>query len=97
MATLHVAFGKPGEGALMLMPASPSAAQTITTSGISQASTITATNGDTACVKVSGGRVFIAFGASPTAASNSGYMLNDGDADYFCNLKAGDKIAVIDA
>jgi hypothetical protein len=97
MATFHVSFGRAGDSGIEVMPARPNASQAITTSGSSQASTITAKQGDQCRVTVTGGNVYIAFGASPTAVSTTGYLLLDGDKDYFGALNAGDKVAVIDA
>ena len=97
MATFHVAFARAGDSGIDVMPAKPRATQTITTSGTSQASTIEATQGDQCEVTASGGDVFIAFGAAPTAASNSGYLIPNGATKYYGNLKPGDKVAVIDA
>lgn len=97
MATLHVRFGAAMGGGAPIYAPTPSAAQSITTSGSSQASTVSATQGDIGTVKVTGGNVYVTVGQSPTASAGAGFYLGDGDRVDFGPLRGGDKIAVINA
>ena len=97
MATLHLVFARAGDSGIEVMPAKPRVAETITTSGTSQQSNISAETGDFAAVTVTGGNVWLRFGASPPAASGGGWLLADGDTIYLGGLTLGDKLAVIDA
>lgn len=74
----------------------PRVAETITSSGTSQATTITASVNEIAHITASGGAVFINYGAAPTAASGSGDLIPDGGSLQIGGLASGDKVAVID-
>lgn len=98
MATAHVTFNRTYDvGGQALAAYAPSAAQTITTSGTSQQTTITAGYLDVATITVTGGAVFIAVGTNPTAASGAGYLIPDGGRLELAGLPASAKVAVINA
>lgn len=69
----------------------------ITTSGTSAASTMVAQAGDMLTVGASGGSIRIAIGPAPTALSNGGMWVADGQRVDIGPLSRGDKVAVIDA
>lgn len=95
MATVHIRFGGVmGSGAPVYAPI-PKRAETITSSGSSQASTKAADGGDYCTVTSSGGAVFVAIGQAPVAASGSGDMIPDGSSIDFGPLTDGDKVAII--
>ena len=96
MATAYIRFGGcMGGGAPVLSPI-PDATGTITTSGTSQATTITS-NGSYARISAVGGVIRYAVGAAPVAVAGSGDWVLDGQTVDIGPLNVGDKIAVIDA
>lgn len=98
MATVHITFRNIVDlGASAVASRSPRAAQTITSSGTSQASTITALSGEIAAITAVGGPVFVAIGGTPVAASGAGDLIPDGGHLELGGLITGDKIAVINA
>ena len=103
MATVHVTISRVDDrgdtgGALPLVTSVPEAAQTITSSGTSAASTIAAAKADGLVWSVTAtSNVFVAFGASPTAVSGSGHLVLAGQTRDFSVTAAGEKIAVKDA
>lgn len=71
--------------------------EAVTSSATSQATTITASNGDHVCrIAVSGNDVWVKFGPTPTAASASDILMLAGSVEYF-DINEGDKVAVMDA
>ena len=78
--------------------ATPGDVEDITTSGASQATTITAPNDD--CMLVveawGSGSAWIEIGANPTAAVGTTHLITAPSTRYFAGLKTGDKIAIID-
>lgn len=96
MATIAIAFCAAGEAGLPVASAYPRAVQSITSSGTSQQATITAGNGEICRITASGGKIWIKFGANPTAAAGSDYLIPDGATHEFGIVAAGHKIAVID-
>ena len=97
MATVNVAFNTAMQGSTPVVGAVPTASAAITSSGTSQQTSITAGN-DTACrITAIGGSVWIKFGANPTAAAGSDYLIPSGASHDFGNIPAGYKVAVIDA
>ena len=97
MATAHIAFGGAMSAGAPVYPTKPRAAETITTSGSSQSTTITADQGEYCHVTAPGGAIFIAIDTSPTAASGSGWLVTDGMTMNLGAMKTGQKVAVIDA
>lgn len=95
MATVHIRFGGLMGGGAPVYAPTPSSAQTITSSATSQQSTAVAQAGDYVTVDASGGAVLVAIGQNPTAASSVGDMVQA--TKDFGPLKAGDKVAIIDA
>lgn len=96
MATAYIRFGRVMGGGAPVYSPTPNATATITTSGTSQATTVSAQEGDFIRVTASGGAIRIAIGAAPVALAGSGDWLLDGDTMDLGPLKYGDKIAVID-
>lgn len=96
MATVDIRFGPVmGGGAPAYQKGGKY--QTISSTASSQQSTIIASDGDFARVSSVGGKVRIAFAASPTAIADDGEWVLDGQTIDVGPLSAGDKIAVIDA
>ena len=99
MAAVYITFtGAMGGGAPSLLAISK-AAQKITSSGTSQSTTYAAEGGEYARIVASGGSIAVAVGPLPTAASGATgtHWAVDGVPLDLGPLKAGDKIAVIDA
>ena len=97
MTAVHITLGQiMGAGAHVFAPV-PRAVQALASGGTSAASTITANDGDYACIAAYGGDVLISIGPSPVAATGTGYRIAAGTRMEFGPLKAGDGIAVIDA
>lgn len=97
MATINIVFARAVERTAQIIAGIPSKAEAITTSGTSQASTNAAGNEDCCQLTVTGGNVWIKFGAAPTAAAGSDYLIIDGQTREFGHLPAGTKVAVINA
>lgn len=99
MAKVHIKMGAAVQvGGSSVFPAVPRAVQTMTSSGTSAASTITAQQGETASITVTGGDVFIATGsATPVAASGSGHLIPSGGSLDIALMQPGWAIAVIDS
>lgn len=100
MATVHVVLCRvaPRHWNLPIPDSSPLGADTLTSSGISTQSSLTAPDGHAVwSVTVFGGNVFIAFGADPTAQVDSGWLVLDGQTRDFTIGAAGEKIAIKDA
>ena len=78
--------------------AKPTLVEDITSSGTSQATSITAPNDDCmVCVEsIGSGDVWVKIGASPTAAVGSDHAIAAGQVRYFAGVSAGDAVAVID-
>ena len=97
MSAIHITLGQVmGAGAPVFAP-TPRAVQALASDSTSTASTITADDGDYACIAAYGGDVLITIGPSPVAATGTGYRIATGTRMEFGPLKAGDRIAVIDA
>ena len=97
MATLNIVFARAVERTAVVIAGIPSRAEAITTSATSQASTNAAGNEDCCQLTCTGGNVWIKFGAAPTAAAGSDYLLLDGQTREFGHLPALTKVAVINA
>jgi len=97
MATVHVTFRNAVQmGGSSILSREPRAAESLTSSGTSDATTITAQQGEVASITASGGAVYVAVGASPTAVSGAGDLVPDGGRLDIGAMLNGDKIAVID-
>ena len=98
MATVNIVFSKVGvrgiENSYPAYLAAGSVSEDITSTASSQATTASATEGQTARITVSGGNVRIKAGASPTAIV-TGVLILDGTT-FDWGVEIGDKIAVID-
>ncbi len=95
MATCSIVIGPVNRSVPNSLPTS---ASSITTSGTSQQSSNsvqTADDNEYWVITVSGGDVWVKFGASPTAAAGDEWLINDGQTREF-KARAGDKMAVKD-
>lgn len=97
MATVAVAFTLAMDGPAPVVAAVPGSVQSITSSGTSAASTITAGNDEICQITATGGNVWVKFGSAPTAAAGSDYLILDGQTREFGFVPPGAKVAVIDA
>lgn len=107
MATVHITLGQvtgasvAGES-MPVEPSVPLSADTMTSSGTSAQSSITATLSALArkaafwTVTVTGGNVWAAFGANPTAAADAGQLILDGQTRNFSVSANAEKIAIKD-
>jgi hypothetical protein len=98
MATVNVKFFKPAivKDSGVAMGPDIATPEVFTSSGTSQASTATSADGNTYIRVVStGGNVWLAFDASPTAVTGAGTLIVDGVPEFF-KLEAGHKVALID-
>lgn len=96
MATVSVCFSRPhfvGQAATAVL-SSVSRYETMTSSGASQTSNLTADHGEICRVSVSGGAVTVTSGISPDTAEG-GLILLDGTTEYI-GLSAGETIAIQD-
>lgn len=96
MATVQVNFGTAMGAGAPAFPPAVNAGQAITSSGTSQATTITARSGDYAHVTAVGGAIMVEISNNPTAASGVTWIVADGETKLFGPLKDGDKVAIID-
>jgi len=97
MATVNVTYFRPSilQGATAVYSVNSDATnEVITSSATSQATTATATGKNYARVVTTGGNVWLAFGTSPTAVTNTGRLLVDGVPEVYY-LDDGWKVAVI--
>lgn len=102
MATVHITLSQAEtraltRGTLQILDAAETSADTITSSAMSQQSSITATNATYVwSITADGGAVYLKFGSNPTAASDDGWYLMDGERLYL-GADVSQKVAVIDA
>lgn len=98
MATVNVNYFRPAivKEAAAVMGVSDNVNQVLTSSGTSQATSGSAT-GERNYVRVvaTGGNVYLAFGAAPTAVTAQGHLLIAGIPETFY-LEDGQKVAIID-
>lgn len=104
MATVHIALCNVTANARIVtstMPVPESVtvgSDTITSSGTSQQSSVVASRvGQFWTVAVTGGNVYVCFGADPTAATDAGHLLLDGQTRAFSVTAASEKVAIKDA
>lgn len=103
MATVHATLGSSqarsiaGFG-LPVFDSAVAASDTVTSSGTSALATPTGALGQVWSVTVTGGNVYINFGAgTPVAAADSGWLLIDGQTRDFAVSVASEKLAIKDA
>lgn len=100
MATVHIVnartFLNSINGPHPVPSSSPVVKQTITSSGSSQATSISASDGYWV-VTASGGNVWIKAGSSPTAEAGNDWLILDGQTRDFAVSGPLEKLAVIDA
>jgi hypothetical protein len=104
MATVHIALCNVTANARIVTSTMPvpesvtAASDTMTSSGTSQQSSAVASRvGQFWSVTVAGGDVFVLFGADPTAVSDAGFLVLDGQTREFSVTAAGEKVAIKDA
>ncbi len=99
MATLHVVLSRvvsrADTGATLPTPESVEVdADTVTPSGTSQLSSLTAADQDVWIVTAMGGSAWLKFGAGePVAASDDGWLIVDGQTRDFAASAAAEKLA----
>ncbi|MFK7944559.1 MAG: hypothetical protein AB8B85_16820 [Paracoccaceae bacterium] len=71
--------------------------QNLTSSGTSQATTLTAGNNADVLVVETDTTVWVAVGASPTASEGTDRLCQANSTRYFTGITEGDKVAVINA
>lgn len=103
MATVHIVLSKVQGRALTgsTMPVADSVplfSDTMTSSGTSAQSSITApdTNGFWS-ITAKDGSVFVKFGSNPTAVTDEGWLILDGQTRDFAVSAASEKVAIKDA
>lgn len=94
MATAYIAFGGANDKGVSVPNVSPTQAETIASGS---ATSIAAQNEQIISVTAIGGDIWIAAGAAPVAAPNSGRRIRDGDTMHLGGVSPGMKIATIDA
>ena len=97
MATVHVAFARAMDGPAPIIAARPSSSEVITTSAVSQATTIRAGNDDTCVVTAIYGAVWVKIAATPVAAAGADWLIPEGTSREFGHVPPGSKVAVINA
>ena len=95
MAT-HITFSRSMERSAPVLAGVPESAQTVTASGTSAQSIITARSGNV-CTISTDVAIFVAFGVAPVAASGSGHLIQEGQARDFGHMVDGWKVAYITA
>lgn len=96
MGIVNVSYGIPA-GPVPMFPAVPDAAESITSGVASTAGTATASSANQSVRVSTDTKVWIKFGAAPTAAAGSDHLMAAGTMEYFSGLQSGFKLAVIDA
>ena len=103
MATVHISVGDVNSrgDTGMSMPVRKSQAkysQTMTSTGSSAASTITAVQAldDFWSITAKGGDIYAAFGLTPNAAADPRELILDGQTRDFSATEAGEKVAIKD-
>lgn len=102
MATVHITLSSVQSRATtgMTMPvvdSVPTATDTMTSSGSSAQSSITAALGGFWSITATGGNVFAKFGSNPTAVTDEGWLILDGQTRDFAVSVASEKVAIKDA
>lgn len=97
MATVHVAFARAMDGHAPVIASRPASSQAITSSAVSQATTIAAGNNETCVVTSVGGAVWVQVAGTPVAAAGTDWLIPDGATREFGHVPPGSKVAVINA
>ncbi len=98
MATVAINFESPANvGGTSVFNAYPRKSESVTSSGTSQQTTITALANEAATITSTGGNVWVKAGQSPTAAAGDNTLVLDGETKTIGPMRAGDEIAIIDA
>jgi hypothetical protein len=102
LATVHVTLGRVSARAdtgstLPVLSSVPRAAETLVSTPASAAAQMVGQVGEVWSITVTGGDVFVAFGAEPVAASGAGRLLLAGQSREFAVTAVGEKLAVISA
>lgn len=97
MADVRIRFGGVMGGGAPVYSPIPDATAKITSSGTSHATSVSAEQNDYVTIKAIGGAVAFAIGQAPVAVATSGDVVAAGERADFGPLKAGDKVAIIDA
>lgn len=102
MATVHVVLSRVRSrgdtgGTLPVLESVPSGVDTVTSSGTSALSSLTAGDADVWNVTASGGAVWLKFGpGTPVAAADDGWLLLDGQSRDFAASTDAEKLAIKD-
>lgn len=94
--TTHITFRDPSDYGGSSILGKPRASETMTESGTSAQTTITAKQGEV-CHITATAAIHVEYGLNPTAAADSGDMITAGGALDIGPMNAGDKIAIITA
>lgn len=94
--TTHITFRDASDYGGSSIVTKPRVSETMTESGTSAASTITALQGEVARITATAD-IHVAYGSSPTAAADTGDMVTAGGTIDVGPMSAGDKIAIITA
>lgn len=104
MATVHIVLARVkarnrNGAAMPVLDSIPQAVDTMTSSGTSAQSSAVSTEAESQfwSVTAADGNVYVCFGANPTAAADSGWLIADGQTREFAACSVGEKIAVKDA
>ena len=97
MAVINVVFARAVERSAQVIASIPYSATRIDTTATSQASTNAAGNEDVCQLTVTGGDVWVKFGATPVAAAGSDFLITSGQTREFGHLPPGTKVAAINA
>jgi hypothetical protein len=98
MAIVGITIGAAVDGFKTAHAAQPYVSEVITSSGSSQATTgVVQKMGDAIKVTTSGGPVWVAVGASPTASAGNDHLVPDGSTLDLVFSLPGWSVAVIDA
>ena len=92
--TTHITFRDPSDYGGSSILSKPRASETLTETGTSAQSTITAKQGEV-CHIAATAAIYVNYGASPTAAADSGDMINAGGQIDIGPMNALDKVAII--
>lgn len=94
--TTHITFRDAAQFGGASIPSKPRASETMTESGASAQTTITARLGEI-CRITTTVDIMVNYGANPTAAVDSGDMVTAGGSIDIGPMSAGDKVAIITA
>lgn len=96
MATVSIVNAYRGNEDVPVLRSAVLGSEAITSSGVSQQSSVAATRDSYWHITVSGGAVWVRFGANPTAAAGDDWLIPAG-GNLDVQAVTGDIVAVIDA